>query len=406
MQQRFAARSGRQAAVYRIVVRGEIVRPLVGPLEDMSVELRGGECVLTGELVDQAQLRGALGFLHDLGVEIVSVNPADEPGRLGARSWACRRFRLPAIRTPSRGRPSAGSCGRRRRPRSRYTAHRNPQIAAAISYHVLFAIVPLFVFLGTIFGLLLRDDQRRQDVTDQLVDRFPLSPDAGVDIERLLAEIPTPFSVIGVLSILALLWSASGMMSSVRVGLTSAFDEGEGRPFFRSKLVDFLLILAVALLFIGFLALSIAINAIERWSETVAGGLGAAGLGRGSILALLGPPLLTFGLLLLLYRLVPRKKLRFRDLAAGALVAAVASEAIRVGFSYYLTSVARYDLLYGALGSVFALLLVVYLQALVLLLGAEIAYAWAQSAYGPPEPPVPVFKQVRDAVSGLFVRRP
>ena len=46
---------------------------------------------------------------------------------------------------------------------TRCTAHRNPQTAAAISYHVLFAIVPLFVFLGTIFGLLLRDDQRRQE---------------------------------------------------------------------------------------------------------------------------------------------------------------------------------------------------------------------------------------------------
>jgi uncharacterized BrkB/YihY/UPF0761 family membrane protein len=68
--------------------------------------------------------------------------------------------------------------------------------------------------------------------------------------------------------------------------------------------------------------------------------------------------------------------------------------------------VARYDLLYGALGSVFALLLVVYLQALVLLLGAEIACAWAQSAYSPPEPPVPLVTQVRDAVGGLFVRRP
>src|SRR4029079_19311070 len=108
----------------------------------------------------------------------------------------------------------------------------------------------------------------------------------------------------------------------------------------------------IALIFIGFLALSIAINAIARWSETVAGGLSAAGLGRGSILALLGPPLLTFGLLLLLYRLVPRKKLRFRDLAAGALVAAAASEAIRVGFSYYLTSVAPYDILYRARRSV------------------------------------------------------
>lgn len=288
----------------------------------------------------------------------------------------------------------------------RYTTNRNPQIAAAISYHVLFAVVPLFVFLGTIFGLLLRDDERRQEVTEQLVDRFPLSPEAGVDIERILAEIPTPLSVIGVLSILALLWSASGMMSSVRVGLTSVFDGGQGRPFFHSKLVDVILILSLACLFVGLLALTIAINAIERWSETVAGGLGAAGLDRGSILAVLLPPALTFGALLLLYRLVPRTRLRFRDLAVGALAAAIASEAIRIGFSYYLSSVARYDLLYGALGSVFAFLLVVYLQAIVLLFGAEIAQAWSQSAFGPPEPAVPISKQARDIVRGLFVRRP
>jgi hypothetical protein len=49
---------------------------------------------------------------------------------------------------------------------------------------------------------------------------------------------------------------------------------------------------------------------------------------------------------------------------------------------------------------------VVYLQALVLLFGAEVACAWAQSTYGPPDPPVPLVKQARDAVGGLFVRRP
>jgi hypothetical protein len=80
MQQRFAARSGRQVAVYRIVVRGELTPPLVGALESMSVAVEDGASVLTGELVDQCQLRGALSFLHDLGVEIVSVNPVDEPG--------------------------------------------------------------------------------------------------------------------------------------------------------------------------------------------------------------------------------------------------------------------------------------------------------------------------------------
>ena len=115
---------------------------------------------------------------------------------------------------------------------------------------------------------------------------------------------------------------------------------------------------------------------------------------------------LTFGALLLLYRLVPRARLRYRDLAVGALAATIASEAIRIGFSYYLARVARYDLLYGALGSVFAFLLVVYLQAIVLLLGAEIAQSWSQSAYGPQEAPVPFSKQARDMVRGLFVRRP
>ena len=80
MHQRIAARSGRKAVLYRIVVRGEIAPPLVGPLEEMTVESADGDTVLTGELVDQAQLRGALSFLHDLGFEIVSVNPADEPG--------------------------------------------------------------------------------------------------------------------------------------------------------------------------------------------------------------------------------------------------------------------------------------------------------------------------------------
>jgi membrane protein len=289
---------------------------------------------------------------------------------------------------------------------SQFSAHRDAQISAAISYHVLFAIVPLFTFLGTIFGLLLNDPERRQEVTDALIDRFPLSPSAGVDIERILSEIPTPFSLIGVISIVALLWSASGMMSSVRVGLTAAFDEGVGRPFFRSKLVDVLLVISVGCLFIVFLALTVAINAVERWSETVAGGLGAAGFDRGSVLAVLVSPVLTFGVLLLLYRLVPRTRLRFRDLAVGAGAAAIASEAIRIGFSYYLARVARYDLLYGALGSVFAFLLVVYLQAIVLLLGAEIACAWAKSAYGPrePEPAVPLTSQARNAIRGLFVR--
>ncbi|HEX5468394.1 MAG TPA: hypothetical protein VFW80_05030 [Gaiellaceae bacterium] len=79
MPRRFAARRGGSAVPYRILVRGGITRPLVGPLEGMTVESTGDRSLLRGDVVDQAQLHGILRWLTDVGVEIISVNPADEP---------------------------------------------------------------------------------------------------------------------------------------------------------------------------------------------------------------------------------------------------------------------------------------------------------------------------------------
>ncbi|HSK15065.1 MAG TPA: hypothetical protein VK915_02760 [Gaiellaceae bacterium] len=77
MGQRFAGRTGNDPVRYRIVVRGDIGEPLVGPLEGMTAEAAGDETVLTGNLVDQAQLQGALSWLAGIGVEVVSVNPVN-----------------------------------------------------------------------------------------------------------------------------------------------------------------------------------------------------------------------------------------------------------------------------------------------------------------------------------------
>ena len=77
MPKRYASRSGDDRIPYRIVIRGDLGEPLVGPLEGMTVEVVGDESVLAGDLVDQAQLQGVLSWLNTLGVEIVSVNPSD-----------------------------------------------------------------------------------------------------------------------------------------------------------------------------------------------------------------------------------------------------------------------------------------------------------------------------------------
>jgi hypothetical protein len=75
MSKRYASRIGHTAVRYAIVIRGTLGQPLVGPLEGMAVEVAGEESVLTGDVVDQAQLQGVISWLSDLGIEVVSINP-------------------------------------------------------------------------------------------------------------------------------------------------------------------------------------------------------------------------------------------------------------------------------------------------------------------------------------------
>ena len=80
MPDSFAGRRGQAPIRYRIVIRGEISEPLVGPLEGMTVEAKDDESALTGDIVDQAQLHGALTMLTNLGHELVSINALNDAG--------------------------------------------------------------------------------------------------------------------------------------------------------------------------------------------------------------------------------------------------------------------------------------------------------------------------------------
>jgi membrane protein len=288
---------------------------------------------------------------------------SDEPGRASTRrSW------LRQLRTSL---PLAVA---------NYGRDRCAQHAAAISYRVLFSIIPLFVFVVSILALVLDDASVRAELVDWLLRRFPLTPEAGADLERILRSVPTPASGAGLLSILALVWSGSGMMASVRIALTDAFERGYDRPFAQSKLVDIFLLLSASVLLISGFALSIAVHAAQRWSGRLAEWLNAVALDEWGILANVAPPLLAFPAFLLLYRFVPPAQPRIRDVWVGAMFAALGVGVINLGFAYYLGTVATWDLLYGSLGSILAFLLAVYLSAGSLLFGAEVAAASRRGA--------------------------
>ena len=64
--------------VYRIVVRSELSERYATAFEEMEMETKGGQTVLTGEVVDQVQLHGIIDRIGGLGLEIVSVQSLPE----------------------------------------------------------------------------------------------------------------------------------------------------------------------------------------------------------------------------------------------------------------------------------------------------------------------------------------
>jgi membrane protein len=273
---------------------------------------------------------------------------------------------------------------------------RCPQYAAAIAFHVLFSLFPLTILLVSIFGLVLQDDDLRARVLNELLDVLPVSESGENDIRRSIEEIASPLSAIGLVSLVALLWGASGMMASIRVGLEAALKVERRRPAARAKLVDFLLIGATGLLVLGVIGLSafsaFFSRAVDRLGIERVASSGWVPVRDGVQIVLVAV------MTLLLYRVVPARKLRRRFALAGAIVTSIgiwgASKLLAV-----LLDFSRYNVIYGSLAGVMTFLLFVYVVAILLLLGAEFAYALSQPP-GPPGPPLRA--QIASIFRGLF----
>jgi membrane protein len=279
---------------------------------------------------------------------------------------------------------------------------RCPQYAASIAFRVLFSLFPLTILLVSIFGLVLQDDDLRRRVVDELVDVLPVSEKGQADVERSIEGIASPRSAIGLLSLIALLWGASGMMASLRLGLEAALKVERGRPPAHAKLVDFVLVGATGILVLVVVGLS-AVGAFL--SGVVDRTLEAAGIHADpSTFALRdGGQLLAICLMaFLLYHFVPAGRLRHRHALAGAVVSAVGIWAATKVLAVIFADFSRYNLIYGSLAGVTTFLFFVYVVALVLLLGAEVAYAWSQ----PPQPGGAPWKtRLGGFLRGLFVHR-
>lgn len=258
--------------------------------------------------------------------------------------------------------------------------HHGTQLAAGMAYYALLSVFPTVIVFAAGAGFILDDPGAREDVVNFLLRELPLSESSGRDdIESLLDGVTANSGTLGVIGFLALLISASALISAARNSVNVAFEEDERRGALRGKGLDLLLVLGLGVLF----ALSFAATLVTRLDINL--DEDAVGSAIQSILDATGwflPVVLTAFVFSVMYRVLPAARPGLRDIWPGVVFAAVGYELLKSGFSFYLENFANYSAVYGSLGAVIAFMFFVFLGSIVFLIGAEMAAIWPRVRAG------------------------
>lgn len=255
--------------------------------------------------------------------------------------------------------------------------------ASALSYSWLLAFFPFIIFLLTLLPY-IPEQQKTQalDSINEFLQQLP-SETAGLlsgyvdqTVGRVLKETRGGLMSVG---LLVALWAASGGINATMSALDVCYDVPTARPFYKQRPLAILLTIVVATLMLLVVALlpigSIVLNWLWDNSQWL---FGYQLDPRLKVLIDFARWLLALFLLMavlnVVYHFGGQIRRTYRFLSPGAVFCVLSWVAMGLGFRYYIDrfAIQGYNTTYGTVGGVVILLFLMYLAAIILLVGAEI----------------------------------
>ena len=251
--------------------------------------------------------------------------------------------------------------------------------AAALSYSWLLALFPFLLFLLTLLPLV--PEQQKGQAMQSLNEVLKNLPAESGGMVRGYVEdvLRQPRGGLMSVGLLVAIWAASGGMAQTMTAIDRCYDVEKDRPFYIQRPLAVVLTIVVAVLMFLVVAILPVGGLVLNW-------------GWDHSVELLGytPPVYVrvvldvarwiMGLLLMMmvlnvvYHFGSQIRRRYRFLTPGAVFCVLLWVLMGLGFRWYVDTIASagYNKTYGAVGGVVILLFLLYIAAVILLVGAEL----------------------------------
>lgn len=241
--------------------------------------------------------------------------------------------------------------------------------AASFGYYAFFALFPLlllFVYLGT---MIMGDEEAVVTQVLGFVNTYiPVNPNEQNVVAETLYGALRSRGQAGVVALLALAWSSLRFFQALVHGVNRAWGTHE-YSWWRLPLAN----LAMVAILGGTLLLGVVAPVVMKaiyayWESHRVAGYEVVEYSY-KFVQLIFPWLVLFYGLLMFYKYAPRRRTYMREVWGGALLSTVFLQILQKVFVVYVANFAKFNALYGTLGSVVAVLMWIYLSGSVIIFG-------------------------------------
>ena len=240
------------------------------------------------------------------------------------------------------------------------------RVAASLSYTSLIAIVPLFAIGLSVFSAFPVFDSVKEQIQDFLLRNFV--PTIEQEVSQYLIEFIDASAQLTTIGVVSIAITAILMLSTIENSLNFIFKVTRPRRL-TTKITLYWTVITLGPLLLG-TAFSMR-GYLFTLQKFMPQDIAATEI----LISKLIPSMITMLLLVLVYVLVPNKKIKIGNAFVGSLVAVIMFAFLRKGFAYFMIKAATYKTLYGALATLPVFLIWMYLAWAVVIFGAVVTAA-------------------------------
>ncbi len=253
-------------------------------------------------------------------------------------------------------------------------------LSAALTYQVLFALVPLLVVMLAVIkgvgGFAALGGKVQQFILESILPRMGTAPlkdgEAGTDVKTLIDSFiqNVNATAVGVIGGIALLYTSISLLMSIENVLNRIWGIKNPRTILRRLTVYWTFLTLSPILLAASLSMTgvVQSNFLYQWLSTNVPYFGTVTLR-------LTPFVVAWILFTLFYVFMPNTRVHPGAALIGALISGTAWEGMKTLYFLYNTHVVTNYKFYGSLGTIPVFLLWIYLSWIIVLFGAEVAFA-------------------------------